>query len=94
MKAPEPDRITIPLRLSRDLHARLKALAEKDQRSLNAFIAFALARVAGDLLTPMPAQQSVGPAHPSRIRKVGPNVPCPCGSGTKYKKCHGRPRAS
>ena len=22
--------------------------------------------------------------------KVGPNEPCPCGSGKKYKKCHGR----
>jgi preprotein translocase subunit SecA len=21
--------------------------------------------------------------------KVGPNAPCPCGSGKKYKKCHG-----
>ena len=21
--------------------------------------------------------------------KVGPNDPCPCGSGKKYKKCHG-----
>ncbi len=23
--------------------------------------------------------------------KVGRNAPCPCGSGKKYKKCHGRP---
>ena len=21
--------------------------------------------------------------------KIGPNQPCPCGSGKKYKKCHG-----
>jgi hypothetical protein len=25
--------------------------------------------------------------------KVGRNAPCPCGSGKKYKKCHGRPGA-
>lgn len=24
------------------------------------------------------------------LRKVGRNDPCPCGSGKKYKKCHGR----
>ena len=24
-----------------------------------------------------------------RFAKVGPNTPCPCGSGKKYKKCHG-----
>jgi hypothetical protein len=30
------------------------------------------------------------PASPSpRIEKAGPNSPCPCGSGKKYKKCHG-----
>ena len=27
---------------------------------------------------------------PVRVKKVGPNEPCPCGSGLKYKKCHGR----
>ena len=25
--------------------------------------------------------------------KVGRNDPCPCGSGKKYKKCHGAPGA-
>ena len=24
-------------------------------------------------------------------KKVYPNDPCPCGSGKKYKNCHGRP---
>lgn len=27
---------------------------------------------------------------PVRVIKVGPNAPCPCGSGKKYKKCCGR----
>ncbi len=27
------------------------------------------------------------------VRAVGPNEHCPCGSGRKYKKCHGRPSA-
>jgi len=26
----------------------------------------------------------------SSVPKVGRNDPCPCGSGKKYKKCHGR----
>jgi len=25
--------------------------------------------------------------------KIGPNEPCPCGSGKKYKKCCGAPNA-
>src|SRR3954451_8972679 len=27
--------------------------------------------------------------HPAAIPEVGRNDPCPCGSGKKYKKCHG-----
>lgn len=26
----------------------------------------------------------------SPVKKVGKNDPCPCGSGRKYKNCHGR----
>jgi preprotein translocase subunit SecA len=33
------------------------------------------------------------PAAPATVHrqadKVGRNDPCPCGSGKKYKKCHG-----
>jgi len=35
-----------------------------------------------------------GPEKQVTIRKekkIGPNDPCPCGSGKKYKKCHGAP---
>ena len=31
------------------------------------------------------------PATMKKGKKVGPNDPCPCGSGLKYKKCHGKP---
>ncbi|HKV45237.1 MAG TPA: SEC-C metal-binding domain-containing protein, partial [bacterium] len=31
-----------------------------------------------------------GAPVPARAGKVGRNDPCPCGSGKKYKKCHGR----
>lgn len=30
----------------------------------------------------------VEPVRPRR--KIGRNAPCPCGSGKKYKKCHGK----
>ncbi|HLG50133.1 MAG TPA: preprotein translocase subunit SecA [Chloroflexota bacterium] len=36
-------------------------------------------------------QESEEPREPVRVgRKIGRNDPCPCGSGKKYKKCHGR----
>lgn len=34
---------------------------------------------------PLPVDQGLTP-----FKKVGRNEPCPCGSGLKYKKCHGR----
>ncbi|MCX7899851.1 MAG: SEC-C metal-binding domain-containing protein, partial [Methylocystis sp.] len=35
------------------------------------------------------AARTRDPANPSSWGKVGRNEPCPCGSGKKYKHCHG-----
>ena len=66
----------------------------------SAIPAFAGARAATATAEPMSSRQQ-GP-QPARIGgddviktvrreepKVGRNEPCPCGSGKKYKKCHG-----
>jgi preprotein translocase subunit SecA len=39
-----------------------------------------------------PNQQPSSPRKRTEA-KVGRNDPCPCGSGKKYKKCHGMPGA-
>jgi preprotein translocase subunit SecA len=36
------------------------------------------------------ATERVSAASPVKIPEVGANDPCPCGSGKRYKKCHGR----
>ena len=42
-------------------------------------------------MAPPPAQGPPMPTRPVRVeKKVGRNDPCPCGSGKKYKQCHGR----
>ena len=41
-------------------------------------------RYYGNVITPE------GTAHRGRPVKVYPNDPCPCGSGKKFKNCHGR----
>ncbi len=39
---------------------------------------------------PLDARRPVAASNPGEPRaKVGRNDPCPCGSGKKYKKCHG-----
>jgi preprotein translocase subunit SecA len=37
----------------------------------------------------MGGDDSAGPKTVAVGQKVGRNDPCPCGSGKKYKKCHG-----
>ena len=37
-----------------------------------------------------PKDVATNPDDPSTWGKVGRNAPCPCGSGKKYKHCHGR----
>ena len=36
------------------------------------------------------AEGAAGPADPSTWHHTPRNAPCPCGSGKKYKHCHGR----
>ncbi len=51
-----------------------------------------------DAGTPTPNQQAITSSAPERVHqdpikagpKVGRNDPCPCGSGLKFKKCHGK----
>jgi preprotein translocase subunit SecA len=38
------------------------------------------------------SQQRSASAEGTDYSKVGRNAPCPCGSGRKYKQCHGDPR--
>ncbi|MFR1639885.1 MAG: SEC-C metal-binding domain-containing protein [Eggerthellaceae bacterium] len=44
-------------------------------------------------LRPSPRRRSPRPTSKDKddpFANVGRNDPCPCGSGLKYKKCHGR----
>ncbi len=61
----------------------------------------ALAMAEGDFgdeeyaIAPAPVQSRaaadvIDPNDPSTWGKVSRNAPCPCGSGKKYKHCHGR----
>ncbi|MFN9124675.1 MAG: SEC-C metal-binding domain-containing protein [bacterium] len=36
------------------------------------------------------ALASESPVDPASIPVVGRNEPCPCGSGLKYRQCHGK----
>ena len=40
--------------------------------------------------TPNEDKSKAKKKDPVRVKKVGRNDPCPCGSGKKYKQCHGK----
>ena len=72
-----PREIALPTRqASTTIDALEKEFQRKKQRELEA------ASFAGSGDASQPAQRRTGD-------KVGRNDPCPCGSGKKYKKCHG-----
>ncbi len=67
-------------------------LDENDIAEINARIAageFAPAALAAMLAPPQEAETPRDPADPETWGKVGRNEPCPCGSGKKFKHCHG-----
>jgi len=72
-----PREIAVPTRAPQTTIDQLeKEFAKKKQREL------AHASMAGGSAATQPSQRRTGD-------KVGRNDPCPCGSGKKYKKCHG-----
>jgi preprotein translocase subunit SecA len=77
MTASAPREVAIPTRApSTTIDALEKEFHRKKQRELEA------ASRSGGGDASQPAQRRIG-------EKVGRNDPCPCGSGKKYKKCHG-----
>lgn len=66
-----------------DLAGKYIDLAEREERAL-ALEKQAAARLAQE----RPARSATKPAPQA---KIGRNDSCPCGSGKKYKHCHGRP---
>jgi preprotein translocase subunit SecA len=77
--------------------ARVQVRAEEDvdamdaQRRKDAPLQFQHAEAAPATGAP-PGQPAGQPEQPfvREGRKVGRNEPCPCGSGEKYKRCHGK----
>ena len=46
--------------------------------------------IAKNIAMPRVKSEDRDPADPSTWGKVGRNELCPCGSGKKFKQCHGR----
>ena len=78
----------MPIRLPQNLSDVAKGFAAELGISLNALVVLALRDY---LIKNAPKVMITKPvSHPkSVVQKVGRNELCPCGSGVKYKRCHG-----
>jgi hypothetical protein len=64
----------------------------KRRTTLTPRVAQAIAEDAG-IRKPGRPSEARASATSAPVAKVGANQPCPCGSGEKYKRCHGKPAA-
>jgi preprotein translocase subunit SecA len=75
------------------VRAQEDVAAVEEQRRRTVPVTYQRPEGAGAVTEAEPAQGAAR-ANPTpfvrRERKVGRNEPCPCGSGKKYKQCHGR----
>lgn len=98
------EKTRLTLRLPPDLAEQATAIADQQGLTVNAFLVQAvrnwaeyqgkrLARSGPRAAVPAPPSisASVRQTTATDVPKVGSNQPCPCGSGEKYKRCHGRP---
>jgi preprotein translocase subunit SecA len=69
-----------------EMQAKVEAAAAAEAARRRPVPAPAMAFALGD----GSAQAEIDPADPGTWGKTGRNARCPCGSGKKYKHCHGR----
>lgn len=85
------EKVAITLRLPADLKRHLEWCAAAESRTLNGELVYLLARATKfGLWAPTARVPASGETRVVEAPKAGRNAPCPCGSGKKYKHCHGR----
>ncbi len=84
--------------------AHVQIMTQEEQQAMIAQMQAAAGQQAGDMAPGAPAPESVRPVtvdvsklpagvdpeNPETWSKLSRNDPCPCGSGKKYKHCHGK----
>jgi preprotein translocase subunit SecA len=87
------DTVSILSRVQIRTEEEVEALERQRREAAKMKFQHAEAPAATGSSVPAQASQPAPPQHEPFVRdhpKVGRNEPCPCGSGKKYKQCHGR----
>ena len=94
----------VSVRLPDDIISHLKQMAKHRRQSMTELLTPQFKKMVDEdikkqrlrqmkqTLPEIPESYSIIPEEPeiSMFKGVGRNEPCPCGSGLKYKKCHGK----
>jgi preprotein translocase subunit SecA len=84
----EVTRLLMTVRIQTQDEAAAAAEAVERQASQLSNVAYTHPNEDGSVSTEL--DQATREAEAAKLPKVGRNDPCPCGSGKKYKNCHGR----
>jgi preprotein translocase subunit SecA len=88
--APEPIRPPLPMQLT-ELHPQpLSAFGGEPEMALEGAGGSGAGAGSAALVSQSMRSDAIDLNDPSTWRNTSRNAPCPCGSGRKYKHCHGR----
>jgi preprotein translocase subunit SecA len=93
--APRRAPMQVPVTHAFDMHRRQQAAIAAQQRAAEAASSGGSSQAADGGPSPQAAAGTAAPRNTTpraagAVPEAGRNDPCPCGSGQKYKKCHGK----
>ena len=80
--------MTVQIQSRDQLEEAAQTLEQKAEQLAN--VTYSSPDESGDAQTTLDVAQLLSQPAPGVVAAVGRNEPCPCGSGKKYKHCHGR----
>jgi preprotein translocase subunit SecA len=81
--------MTVKIQSSEQLDQAAQALEDRGERISN--VTYSAPTETGEVETTTdPATVATAANGAGEVPRVGRNEPCPCGSGKKYKQCHGK----
>ena len=80
--------MTVQIQSKDQLEEAAQSLEQKAEQISN--VTYSAPDESGEAQTTLDVAQLLSEPAPAMVAPVGRNEPCPCGSGKKYKFCHGR----
>jgi len=87
----------LTLRFPDHLKEKLEAVSEELGLSLNALVTIGIDEYLRKRSVKAPVRSSTVKVDSGRVdslKNISRNAPCPCGSGKKYKRCHGNEKTT